>query len=75
MKEGANCRNTHYNYVPTYTAPGHASIYTGATPNSHGVVGNSWYNRTLGKNVSNVGDSTVKKFVNTEFLAEDLPKN
>ncbi|MEY4974138.1 MAG: hypothetical protein RLZZ55_926, partial [Bacteroidota bacterium] len=29
MTKGANCRNVQYNYVPTYTAPGHASIYTG----------------------------------------------
>lgn len=74
MKEGANCRNTHYNYVPTYTAPGHASIYTGATPNSHGVVGNSWYNRTLRKNVSNVGDSTVKNLL-TPSSSGRSPKN
>lgn len=74
MKEGANCRNTHYNYVPTYTAPGHASIYTGATPNSHGVVGNSWYNRTLGKNVSNVEDSTVKNLL-TPSSSGRSPKN
>ena len=40
MKEGTNCRNTHYNYVPTYTGPGHASIYTGTTPSNHGIVGN-----------------------------------
>ncbi|MEJ2584440.1 MAG: alkaline phosphatase family protein [Robiginitalea sp.] len=39
MREGFNFKNTHYNYIPTYTAPGHASIYTGTTPEVHGVVG------------------------------------
>ena len=29
---GVFCRNAHYNYMPTYTGPGHASIYTGTTP-------------------------------------------
>ena len=24
INQGAFCRNTHYNYVPTYTGPGHA---------------------------------------------------
>jgi len=24
MRNGVNCRNTHFNYIPTYTAPGHA---------------------------------------------------
>lgn len=46
MSKGTNCRNTQYNYVPTYTAPGHASIYTGTTPSNHGIVGNDWYNRS-----------------------------
>jgi predicted AlkP superfamily pyrophosphatase or phosphodiesterase len=27
-------QNMHYNYMPTYTAPGHASIYTGTSINS-----------------------------------------
>ena len=45
MRDGYYYANTHYNYVPTYTAPGHASIYTGATPDLHGIVGNDWYDR------------------------------
>ena len=44
--EGYNCTNTHYNYIPTYTGPGHASIFTGATPSSHGIIANSWYDKT-----------------------------
>lgn len=74
MEEGANCRNTHYNYVPTYTAPGHASIYTGATPSAHGIVGNSWYNRGLGRKVSNVGDSSVHNLL-TPNASGRSPKN
>ena len=27
VKEGYNCTNTHFNYIPTYTGPGHASIF------------------------------------------------
>lgn len=40
---GFSCENTHYNYAPTYTGPGHASIYTGTTPSVHGVIANEWY--------------------------------
>ncbi len=43
MNKGANCRNVNYNYVPTFTGPGHASIYTGTTPSNHGIVANDWY--------------------------------
>ena len=45
MKEGFYAKNTHYNYVPTYTGPGHASIYTGTTPATHGIIANDWYDR------------------------------
>jgi predicted AlkP superfamily pyrophosphatase or phosphodiesterase len=56
MNEGFMLRNAHYNYVPTYTGPGHASIYTGATPSIHGIIGNDWYDKDLKKDVNCVGD-------------------
>ena len=60
MANGYTFQNTHYNYVPTYTAPGHASIYTGATPSVHGIVGNDWFNRSTGKSMYCTDDATVK---------------
>jgi predicted AlkP superfamily pyrophosphatase or phosphodiesterase len=39
MNEGFMLTNAHYNYVPTYTGPGHASIFTGTTPAIHGIIG------------------------------------
>ncbi|WP_222984941.1 alkaline phosphatase PafA [Flagellimonas meishanensis] len=54
--EGFNCKNHHFNYMPTKTAPGHASIYTGTTPSVHGVLGNWWYDRLDGKSVYCVSD-------------------
>ncbi|MFM9075059.1 MAG: alkaline phosphatase family protein, partial [Bacteroidota bacterium] len=56
MDHGFMLRNAHYNYVPTFTGPGHASIYTGATPSVHGVIGNEWYDRTEKKSVNCVED-------------------
>jgi predicted AlkP superfamily pyrophosphatase or phosphodiesterase len=56
LKHGLNCRNVVYNYVPTYTGPGHASIYTGTTPNNHGIVGNEWYNRPTNSTINCVSD-------------------
>ena len=57
LKKGLNCRNVVYNYVPTYTGPGHASIYTGTTPNNHGIVGNEWYNRQTSNAINCVSDN------------------
>ncbi|QOI98733.1 MAG: alkaline phosphatase family protein [Flammeovirgaceae bacterium] len=50
--------NAHYNYVPTYTGPGHASVYTGTTPAYHGIIGNNWYDKNLKKVVYCASDET-----------------
>lgn len=60
IREGFNYKNAHYNYVPTVTAAGHSSIYTGTTPSLHGIIGNSWYSRSDKKVVGNVEDRNEK---------------
>ena len=60
IKEGFNFKNANVNYIPSETAPGHASIYTGTTPAYHGIIGNSWYFRALGNYVGNVSDISEK---------------
>lgn len=60
LNNGYTFHNTHYNYMPTYTAPGHASIYTGTTPSVHGIMGNDWFSRTLGKEMYCTDDSSVQ---------------
>jgi len=45
MDKGALFTNANYNYVPTYTAPGHAAIFTGSVPAQNGIVGNNWFDR------------------------------
>ena len=56
LSQGFNCENTHFNYIPTYTAVGHASIYTGTTPSMHGIIGNDWYDRNLKEMIYCVDD-------------------
>ena len=60
INEGFNCKNNHYNYVPTYTGPGHTSIYTGTTPKYHGIIGNNWYDKVTKETVYCAGDTTVQ---------------
>ncbi len=64
MDKGTHFRNVTYNYVPTYTGPGHASIYTGTTPANHGIVSNDWFHREWGTDVNCVEDTTVKSVGN-----------
>jgi predicted AlkP superfamily pyrophosphatase or phosphodiesterase len=60
LTQGFNCKNTNYNYAPTYTGPGHASIYTGSTPSFHGIIGNNWFARDSGKVIYVTDDPTVQ---------------
>jgi predicted AlkP superfamily pyrophosphatase or phosphodiesterase len=57
---GFVCADHHFGYTPTYTGPGHASIYTGTTPRFHGIIGNNWYERTSDAVVYCAGDSSVR---------------
>ncbi len=75
VREGFECSNTKYNYSPTVTGPGHASIYTGSTPHSHGIVSNDWYSRTLHKDVYCVDDSSVKSIGGSSKSGSMSPRN
>lgn len=74
MSRGTNCRNTNYNYVPTYTGPGHASIYTGTTPDNHGIVGNEWYDRNSKEVVNCVTDNAFVSTGTTSNEGNRSPK-
>ncbi|RNL82592.1 alkaline phosphatase family protein [Sinomicrobium pectinilyticum] len=58
VNDGFNCRNNHYNYAPTYTGPGHASVYSGTTPAIHGIIGNDWYDKEQDRMVYCAEDDT-----------------
>ncbi|TNJ43799.1 alkaline phosphatase family protein [Tamlana fucoidanivorans] len=60
INEGFNCKNNHFNYVPTKTAPGHASVFTGTTPKYHGIIGNDFYDKASKKKVYCVGNNDVE---------------
>ncbi|MFP2997766.1 alkaline phosphatase PafA [Spongiivirga sp. MCCC 1A20706] len=56
VNEGFNCKNNHFNYIPTYTGPGHASVHTGTTPSVHGVISNNFFDKRKKKMVYCAGD-------------------
>ncbi|OMP30989.1 alkaline phosphatase PafA [Mangrovimonas sp. DI 80] len=60
INEGFNCKNNHFNYIPTKTGPGHASVFTGTTPKYHGIIGNDWYDMKTREEVNCVQDDKVK---------------
>lgn len=60
LNEGYNLNNVMIDYVPTVTAIGHTSIYTGSVPAIHGIAGNDWTDKTTGKNIYCTTDTSVK---------------
>ena len=60
LDSGAVWTNAHYEHFPTVTAIGHATMLSGATPSVSGIVGNEWFDRELGKQVTSVSDDGTK---------------
>ena len=71
INNGFNCKNNHFNYIPTYTGPGHASVYTGTTPKYHGIIANNWFDKVSGEFVYCAGDDNYKS-VGTEADAGEM---
>lgn len=60
INNGFSLENAHYNYIPTYTAVGHTSIYTGTTPENHGIIANGWYDKYAKKWIYCVDDDNYE---------------
>lgn len=75
INEGYNFENMHFNYFPMKTGPGHAAVYTGAGPAVNGIVGNSWYNRELGRSEYVAEDQEVSTVGVSGDVGRMSPKN
>jgi predicted AlkP superfamily pyrophosphatase or phosphodiesterase len=73
VKEGFNCKNNHFNYAPTSTGPGHASVYTGSVPATHGVIGNNWYDKELNASVYCASDDNYASVGTTSDAGKMSP--
>jgi len=60
LNHGIHYENAHQEHANTVTGTGHFSIGSGRYPGPSGVLGNSWYVRSLGKSVNCVEDSIAK---------------
>lgn len=71
--QGYNCKNHHFNYAPTSTGPGHTSVYTGATPSSHGIIGNNWYDKEANASVYCASDDSYNSVGTTSDAGKMSP--
>jgi predicted AlkP superfamily pyrophosphatase or phosphodiesterase len=60
LNNGFSCENTMINYIPSVTAVGHTTIFTGSVPAIHGISGNDWVDLKTGNSVYCTDDATVQ---------------
>jgi predicted AlkP superfamily pyrophosphatase or phosphodiesterase len=60
LDHGAYFSNCFYNYANTRTGPGHATLFTGAYSNGHGIADNEWWDPQKRKMVTSVEDDSTK---------------
>jgi len=75
LSEGTSCENTYISHLPSYTAVGHSTIFTGSVPSIHGIAGNDWIDQASGKSVYCVSDSTVQPVGGTSPAGNMSPRN
>jgi predicted AlkP superfamily pyrophosphatase or phosphodiesterase len=60
LDHGAYFSECNYDYANTRTAPGHATLFTGAYSNGHGLVANDWWDFKTSHSVAFVEDENTK---------------
>jgi predicted AlkP superfamily pyrophosphatase or phosphodiesterase len=75
LSDGYTYHNASYNYVPTYTGPGHASIYSGTTPARHAIIANDWIDPQNGTSFYCTQDAQVNTIGSeTEAVGKMSPR-
>ena len=76
IKDGFSCENTMISHLPSFTAVGHATIYTGSVPAIDGIAGNDWTEQLTGKVTYCTADSTVQPLGNPNAIDGHMsPRN
>ena len=73
IDKGYSCDNCLIDYVPTVTAIGHASVYTGASPAFHGICGNNFF--IDGKKTYCCADNAVQPVGSDSEKGKMSPRN
>jgi predicted AlkP superfamily pyrophosphatase or phosphodiesterase len=75
LKRGAYFNSCYYDYANTKTAPGHATIGTGAYTDGHGIGSNEWWDlsRTTDRVITSVEDERYRVVGTFDDLPALLP--
>jgi predicted AlkP superfamily pyrophosphatase or phosphodiesterase len=75
LGEGFTCENTFITHLPSFTAVGHSTIYTGSVPAIHGITGNDWTDQVTGRHWYCTEDTTVQPVGTTSNAGKMSPRN
>lgn len=75
LREGFSAENTNIDYLPTVTAIGHTTLYTGSVPSIHGIAGNNFFNNRTGEMMYCAGDDQVQTVGSDSKAGQMSPRN
>jgi predicted AlkP superfamily pyrophosphatase or phosphodiesterase len=75
LNEGFTAENTIVDYIPTVTAAGHTTIYTGTSPAIHGIAGNDFIIQATGRSMYCTADSSVVGVGTNSSWGKMSPRN
>src|SRR6202012_2631325 len=75
LNEGFSSENTYINHLPSFSAVGHTTIFSGAVPSIDGIAGNDWIDQATGKDVYCTEDSTVQPVGGSSPAGNMSPRN
>ncbi|MHC5309751.1 alkaline phosphatase PafA [Myroides sp. LJL116] len=75
LNEGFTSENTNIDYVPTFTAIGHSTLYTGSVPAIHGIAGNDFIIQATGESMYCTQDDSVQGVGGQGSVGQQSPKN
>src|SRR5690242_6479202 len=75
LNEGFSCENTFINYLPSFTAVGHTTIFTGSVPAIDGITGNDWIDQLTGRSWYCTEDTTESTVGSSSKEGQMSPRN
>jgi len=75
LDQGYSCEQTYISHLPSYTAVGHTTIFTGSVPSIDGITGNDWIDQASGKSQYCVSDTSVQPVGGTSPAGNMSPRN
>lgn len=75
LNEGFSCENTTISHLPSFTAVGHSTVYTGSVPAIHGITGNDWTDQLTGRKWYCTEDTVAKAVGSTSKAGQMSPRN